>query len=99
MDIVKGITLPTSNLMVFAELGQAKLRGLGQPENQIITSNGTPMDYYKLTDPAPAEELTFQIEGFNVGKSDRTTWLILSLTFTALAVLLLLRLRPGRADN
>jgi hypothetical protein len=99
MDISKGISLPTSSLIIFTELGQAKLNGLGQPENQLITSNGTPMEYYKLRDPAPAEEVSFQIVGFNVGKSDRTTWMILSLTFGALAVLVLLRLRPGRAGN
>lgn len=98
MDIVKGISLPTSNLMVFAELGQAKLRGLGRPENQLITSNGTPMEYYKLRDPAPSEEIAFQIVGFNISRSGRTTWMILSLTFGALAVLVVLRSRPGRTD-
>ena len=91
MDIVKGISLPTSSLIVFAELGQAKLQGLGQADNQLITSHGTPMDYYKLSDLSSSEKIAFQITGFNVNKGDMTTFLILSLTFSALAVLVLLR--------
>lgn len=99
MDIVKGISLPTSSLIVFAELGQAKLQGLGQADNQLITSSGTPMDYYKLSDLSASEKIAFQITGFNVNKADKTTFLILSLTFSALAVLVLLRSGPKRADS
>lgn len=91
MDIVKGISLPTSSLIVFAELGQAKLQGLGQADNQVITSHGTPMDYYKLSDLSSSEDIAFQITGFNVNKGEMTTFLILSLTFSVLAVLVLLR--------
>jgi hypothetical protein len=92
MDIVKGISLPTSNLIVFAELGQAKLKGLGQADNKLITSSGTPMEYYKLSDLTATEEIAFQITGFNVNTSGFTTWVILSLTFGVLIVFVFLRL-------
>lgn len=92
MDIAKGFSLPTSNLIVFAELGQAKLKGLGQPDNKLITSSGTPMEYYKLSDLTASEEITFQITGFNVNTSGFTNWLILSLTFGALVLFVVLRL-------
>lgn len=99
MDFVKGISLPTSNLIVFAELGQAKLRGLGEADNQVTNASGAPMKYYQLSNLAPAEEVAFQIVGFNVSTSGLTTWLILSLTFGALVVLVVLRLRPKIADS
>jgi hypothetical protein len=92
MDIVKEISLPTSNLIVFAELGQAKLKGLGQADNKLITSSGTPMEYYKLSDLTATEEIAFQITGFNVNTSGFTTWVILSLTFGVLVVFVFLRL-------
>ncbi len=92
MDIVKGITLPTSNLIIFAELGQAKLRGLGEADNQVTNASGAPMRYYQLSDLAPPEKVAFQIVGFNVGTSGLTTWIILSLTFGAIVVLVVLRL-------
>jgi hypothetical protein len=94
MDIVKGITLPTSNLIVFAELGQAELRGLGETDNQVTNASGAPMKYYQLSNLAPKEEIAFQIVGFNVSTSASSTWIILSLTFGVIAVLVVLRLRP-----
>ena len=94
MDIVKGITLPTSDLIVFAELGQAKLRGLDEADNKLTNASGAPMKYYKLRGLAPPEKVAFQIVGFNVGTSASSTWMILSLTFGAVVVLVVLRLRP-----
>ncbi|MHC4083641.1 MAG: hypothetical protein ACYSU3_00720 [Planctomycetota bacterium] len=99
MDIVKGISFPTSNLIVFAELGQAKLRGLGEAGKQVTNASGAPMMYYQLSDLAPAEEVAFQIVGFNVSTSGLTTWIILSLTFGAIVVLVVLRLRPKIANS
>jgi hypothetical protein len=99
MDIVKGISLPTSDLIVFAELGQAKLRGLDGADNQVTNASGAPMKYYQLKDLAPKEEVAFQVVGFNVSTSGLTTWLILSLTFGAIVVLVVLRLRPKIADS
>jgi hypothetical protein len=92
MDIVKGISLPTSDLIVFAELGQAKLRGFGEAGKQVTNASGAPMKYYQLKDLAPKEEVAFQIVGFNVSTSDLTTWIILSLTFGVLVVFVFLRL-------
>jgi hypothetical protein len=92
MNIAKGISLPTSNLIVFAELGQAKLKGLGKADNKLITSSGTPMEYYKLSDLTATEEIAFQITGFNVNTSGFSTWIILSVTFGALVVFVFLRL-------
>lgn len=93
IDIVKEISLPTSNFVVFAELGQAKLQGLGQSENQLIRTNGVPMEYYKRSNLAPAEKIAFQITGFNVNRSALGTWVILAVVFGAIVVLAVSRLR------
>jgi hypothetical protein len=96
MDIVKKISLPTPNFVVFAELGRAKLEGLGESEKQLISTDGVSMEYYKRSQLAPAEEIAFQITGFNVGTSSLATWIILAVVFGALVVLVFLRLRPEK---
>jgi len=91
MDIVKKISLPTSDFMVFAELGRAELQGLGQA-NQFAGTNGVPMQYYKRSSLAPTEEIAFQITGFNVNASNLDTWMILAVVFGAVVILVILRL-------
>jgi hypothetical protein len=96
MDIVKKISLPTSSFVLFAELGQAELQGLGHAEQQLLRKDGAQMKYYKYTDLAPAEEVVFQITGFNVDASGLATWMILGAVFSAVVVLAILRLRPEK---
>ncbi len=97
MDIVKKISLPTSSFVLFAELGQAELQGLDQAEHQILRRNEAEMEYYKRSNLAPAEEIAFQIIGFNVNKSGLATWMILAIVFSIVAVLAVSRLRPEKS--
>jgi len=94
MNIVKGISLPTSDFVVFAESGEAKLQGLGRPEQKLIGTNGIPMEYYSRSDLTPAEEIAFKITGLNPGSSNLAVWMILATFFSALALLIILRQRP-----
>lgn len=96
MDIVKKISLPTSSFVLFAELGQAGLQGLDQAEHQILRTNEAEMEYYKRSNLAPAEEIAFQITGFNVNTSGLGTWMILAVVFSIVAVLAVSRLRPEK---
>lgn len=96
MDIVKKITLPTSSFMIFAELGQAKLKGLDQAEKQIMSRNEASMEYYKLSDLSPDDKLAFQVTGFNVTASGWQTWVILACVFGVLVTLALLKIRPKK---
>ncbi|MFH1717293.1 MAG: hypothetical protein ABIF19_08090 [Planctomycetota bacterium] len=93
MDFIKRVSLPTSEFVVFAESGEAKLQGLGRPEQKLIGTNGIPMEYYKRSDLTQAEEITFQITGLNPGSSNLAVWTILATVFSALVLLLILRLR------
>jgi len=94
MDIIKTVSLPTANFIVFAELGQARLQGLGRPDNQIVRGDGTPMVYYKRSDLAPGEKIAFQITGFNVNTYGLAVWMILAAVFGSVMVLVIMRLRP-----
>jgi hypothetical protein len=95
MDIVKKIYLPTSSFVVFAELGQAVLQGLGTSE-KVNSANGTPMNYYKLINIAPGEEVAFKITGFNIGKSDLTTWIVLAMAIGVVMFFVIIRLRTEK---
>jgi len=97
IDIVKGITLPTSKLVVFAELGQAELRGLGEAKNRATTTAGSEMRYYTRDNVAAGEEITFQLAGFTVSNSGPPAWVILAVVFGVVMVVVVLRLRPGKS--
>ncbi len=94
MDFIKGISLPTSDFVVFAESGEAKLEGLGRPEQKLIGTNGAPMEYYQKSDLTSAEEVAFSITGLNPGSSNLVFWTILITVLSASALLVILRLRP-----
>lgn len=96
VDIVKKVSLPTSSLVLFAELGQAELQGLGRAEQQVMRKDGAQMKYYKYSNLAPAEKIAFQITGFNVGTSGLATWVTLGVVFSAVVVLAILRLCPDK---
>ena len=96
LDIVKRFSLPTSSLILFAELGQAKLQGLGELYNSATGPNGAAIEYYKRSDLAPEEKIAFQITGFNVSTSGPAMWVILAVVFGAILVLVVLRMRPTK---
>jgi hypothetical protein len=96
MDIVKKISLPTSNFVVFAELGRAKLEGLGEAENQLTRTDGASIKYYKCDQFAPAEEIVLQITELDVGISKLATWIISSIVLSVLVVLVILWLYPKK---
>ena len=94
MDIVSKLSVPTDGLVVFAELGQAELKGLGPP-SQFTGTDGTLMDYYKHGAVAAMEEVTFQVAGFNVESPDLFMWIVMTAVFSAMLILAVLRL-PGK---
>ncbi len=96
MEIARNLTFPTADLVVFSQLAEAKLTGFGQQGSEVMGQNGKPMKYYKKTDLARGQEVAFRIEGFNVRGSNLTTWLILTLVFSAVLLLALSKLRTGK---
>jgi len=99
MNIVKKVSLPTSDFVVFAEAGEAKLEGLGRPEQKLIGTDGAAMEYYQRSDLTAGEEIAFTITGLSPGSSNLVFWTILATILSALVLLVILRLRPLPADS
>ena len=96
VKIVKEITLPTAELMVFWKQGQGKLEGLGEPSDRLVNAEGVPVEYYRRSALKPGESIAFEISGFNVPKSDASTWIILAVVFAGIVLVAILRLRRAR---
>jgi len=92
--IVKEITLPTAELMLFRQHGQGKLEGLGEPNDRLANADGVPMEYYRRSALKPGDRIAFQLSGFHAKKSGDYTWIVLGVVFAALVVIALWRLRP-----
>jgi hypothetical protein len=94
-NIVKKISLPTSSLVVFAELNNAKIEGLGTP---TIASGpqGTPMEFYTLKNLAANSEVNLRITGLSAASSGIATWVILGLVFLFISVLAIAKLLSGK---
>ena len=95
MEIAKGISLPTSECVVFWETGQGELTGLGEPEARLTNDEGVPVECYYRHDLQAGDRIIFQISGFNVKTSDVETWVVLAVAFGAIGVVALWRLRQG----
>jgi len=93
--VVKGISLPTSELVVFWEKGQGELAGLGEPDEQLTNEQDMPVEYYRRLNLQPGDKVTFQVSGFNVKSSDTDTWIALAVAFGIVVVLAIWRLRSG----
>jgi len=98
-QIAKGITLPTSHLMLFWEQGQGALEGLGEPDDRLVNADGIPIEYYRRTGLKPGEQLAFQITGLHRGGSETWTWIILGVVFGAILIVALLRAGPRSAKS
>ena len=99
MDVVKTISLPTSNFVLFAELGEATIHGLGQAGEQAMRSSGEAMQYYERGSLTPGEEIAFQLEGLDTGSSGLLTWIILGFVLGAVIILTALRLRREKETD
>jgi len=94
-DIMKKISLPTSELGVFWEGGRARLTGLGEPEGRLANAEGVPVEYYQRRNVQAGEQISFQVSGFNVKTSDTETWIILAVVFAVIFAVALWRSWTG----
>jgi hypothetical protein len=99
MDIVKTISLPTSAFVLFAELGAAKIQGLGQTAQQATRSSGELVQYYSRGNLALGEQVTFQLTNLEVGSSGLTKWIIAGAVISVIVVLIVLRLSTKEKAN
>lgn len=97
VEIAKGISLPTSELIVFWEKDQGELTGLGEPDELLTNAQGVPVEYYRRQDLRPGEQIAFEISGFNMETSDTTIWFVLAVVFGVIFMIAILRLLRGSA--
>lgn len=93
IGITKNITMQTSDFMVFTELGTAAITGLGQPLGQFEMPDGSKADYYSSDALKPGSKVTFQIAGLNVASQQSNIWILFTVVFAAVAVLIVVRTR------
>jgi len=92
IDIVKGITLPTSRLMVFSGLGQASIQGLGRPGSQAMAPGEAEIRYYTRDNLSAGQEVAFNITGLSVEAPGAGMWVVLAVVLGAVMVLVVFRL-------
>ena len=93
IDIVKKISLPTSEFMVFSLLDKGQLKGLGDSRGEVNLADGSSAEYFSFPELKAAEQIKFQIVGFNVTKSNSNVVIILIVVFALIVVLVIWRLR------
>ncbi|MHC4702482.1 MAG: hypothetical protein ACYTFQ_18110 [Planctomycetota bacterium] len=96
MNVTKIISLPTSDFALFAELGRAKIHGLGETQRHATRSSGESMQYYQRSSLVPGEEVTVQLANLDVGSSGLAKWIIAAAVICIFAALVVPRLRPRK---
>jgi hypothetical protein len=94
LDIVKNISLPTSEFILFSQLGPQRIEGLGSPSSNMTLADGASAEYFDLSRLNMGDKINFKVTGFNVVKSQRQSWIIMGVVFGVVAFLAVLRLRP-----
>jgi hypothetical protein len=93
IDIIKKISLPTSEFMIFSLLDKGRLQGLGDSGGEVNLADGSSAEYFSFSELKAAEQIKFQAAGFNVTKSNSSTLLTLIVVFALIVILVIWRLR------
>jgi len=97
IDIVKKISLPTSEFMVFSLLDKGRLKGFGDSGGEVNLADGSSAEYFRFQELKAAEHIKFQVVGFNVTKSNSNVVIILCVVFALMALLVIWRLRGQKS--
>jgi hypothetical protein len=97
INIIKKISLPTSEFMVFSLLDKGRLQGLGDSGGEVNLADGSSAEYFSFPELKAGQQIQFQAVGFNVTKSNSSTFLTLVVVFVLLAILVIWRLRSQKS--
>ncbi|MFH1615327.1 MAG: hypothetical protein ABIG61_09625 [Planctomycetota bacterium] len=98
LRIQRKLSLPVKSFIVSAELGNARLEGLGAPQ-QISGRDGNVLDYYLLENLDGTGTITFQITGFNTRRYRISSWVISSVVFCSLSGAAICRSARAKKKN
>lgn len=96
IDIVKKISLPTSEFMVFSLLNKGQLQGLGDSRREVNLADGSSAEYFSFPELKAAEQIKFQVVGFNIKKSNSSVLITLIVIFALIVMLVIWRLRSQK---
>lgn len=96
MSLTKKISIPMSDLIVFSQLEQGTIEGLGESSGQFVMDNGTMAEYYVQGDVAENTEISFKITGLSVGIADKSSWIIAVVAFGVVGLLAAYRVLPTK---
>lgn len=97
MDIARAVTLPTSKMVIFAELGAAEVKGLGELRSRATTTTGAEVKYHTISDIPSGKEIAFQITGLTPKAFRMPTWVILAGVFAAVMAIVVWRMLPAKS--
>jgi hypothetical protein len=92
-DITKKISLPTSHFVLYSQLGEKKIQGLGDAAGKLALGDGTLSEYFVFSDLTSGKEVKFKIAGLRTNVGNKSSWIILAVVFGAIIVVAVLRLR------
>ncbi|MFQ6034434.1 MAG: hypothetical protein ACE5NM_01125 [Sedimentisphaerales bacterium] len=91
MDIRKKFSLPTTNFVLFSQLAHDSIQGLGEPDGQVLLSDGTMAEYYNRNGLAADSEVVFKVAGLGTSAGNKTSWVVLAVIFAAITFLAVAR--------
>lgn len=97
MNVTKKVSLPTSHFVLYSQLGEKKIEGLGDAAGELALGDGTSSEYFVLGGLTSGKEVKFKIAGLSTSVGNKSSWIILAVVFGAIIVLAVLRLR--RSEN
>ncbi|MCP4607445.1 MAG: hypothetical protein GY845_01840 [Planctomycetes bacterium] len=97
IDIIKKISMPTSEFMFFSLLDKGKLQGLGNSRGEVNLADGSSAEYFSFPEIKAGEQIKFQAVGFTVTKSNSSTSITLIVVFAMIAILVIWRLRSQKS--
>ena len=93
IDVTKKISLPTSHFVLYSQLGEKKIQGLGDVAGELALGDRTSSEYFVLGNLTSGKEVKFKIAGLSMSVGNKSSWIILAVVFGVIIVVAVLRLR------
>jgi hypothetical protein len=94
-DVGRQLTLSTKSLVLFSYLGSESVRGLPEPDGELVSTDGTPAEYYSYSNLPAGHEIAFEVAGREVNPGGNTPWIVLAVVFAAIIVVAIARSRSA----
>jgi hypothetical protein len=98
MEIAKKITMPTTEVMIFAQLDGASAAGLGPSQGKMTLKDGTAAEYYTVSIPAD-NIVRFQITGLPASKLAWVLWISGGVVCVGILAVVLVRGKARRISH